>query len=184
MMDVITDNPLAQSTFPVNESFEMPTFTTDNPLIVNSGMKKHEESLRVRRDKIMQTIESIVSDSSRKINQTRILDSMQLAERVFNTYSRPSKVLVIFSDMIEESDRYNFQRQKVTEVTIASILKEEKQKGRLPDLKGVKVYVVGAGASNYKQPPASSMEKYRTSGCVTLRRSVQIYRRTATALPC
>jgi hypothetical protein len=156
VVDVITDNPLAQSTFPVNESFDSPKFDTDNPLIVNAGVKKHEEELKLKRGEIGRKVESILSDSSQKINQTKILESMQLADRVFHTYKRPKNVLVVFSDMIEESGRYNFQTQRVSDATIQHILNDEKQNKRLPDLTGVRVYVVGAGSSNYQRSTASS----------------------------
>lgn len=142
--DAITDNPLSQSSFPVNESF--PNFEpgTDNELLVKKKREEFDNQLKQRRERISNTVSALLSDHSRKINRTKILDAMQLAERVFRTYNQPRKVLVIFSDMIEESDNYNFQRQRLSQAESQRIIEAEKKAGRLPDLSGARVYVIGS----------------------------------------
>lgn len=153
--DAITDNPLGQSSFPINQTFPLFNPGTDNPLIVRKKQEEYDKQLQELRGQLSATAQRLLADSARRINQTRILDATRLAERVFKTYLRQKKVLVVFSDMIEESDRANFQRQTPTEASTAKLLGEEQRAGRLPDLAGVRVYVIGAGASSQRLAPAS-----------------------------
>jgi hypothetical protein len=148
--DTITDNPLAQSTFPINDLFEAFHPGTDNPLIARKKEEEHNQKLKDQRDQILARVRSLLNDRSRKITKTKILDAMLLAERVFRTYNCPKKVLVIFSDMVEESDQYNFKRQPPTEAMTEKIIDQEKQAKRMPDLAGVRVYVIGASAGSYQ----------------------------------
>lgn len=147
--DAITDNPLGQSSFPVNDEFEPFQPGTDNPLMVRKKLGEHEEKMKGRRDSVWTKAQELFSSAPSK--QTKIIDATLLAERVFKTYQRPKKVLVIFSDMIEESDSYNFQKDPPNDKVTKRIIDEETKARRLPDLKGVKVYVIGASASTYKQ---------------------------------
>jgi hypothetical protein len=153
--DAITDNPLAQSSFPVNDEFKPFQPSSDNELIVKKERENHQKEIQVVRERVLANAQGLFS--SAPSNQTKILDAMRLAERVISAYQRPKRVLVIFSDMIEESERYNFKRERLTDEVIARIINEEKQAKRLPDLAGVRVYVIGAGASG-NQP--SSSEQY------------------------
>src|SRR5437867_9123645 len=88
---------------------------------------------------------------------TDVIDAMQLAERVFSTYEGNQKLLVVFSDMIEESRRYNFTTEKLTAARIGQIIANEQDAGRLPDLQGVEVCVVGAGATTSGGLPADKL---------------------------
>ncbi len=155
--DAITDNPLAQSTFPINDEFEAFNPGTDNPMLVKKKEEEFNQKLRDRRDQIFVKAQSLLNDESRKITKTKILDSILLADRVFHTYNNQKKVLVIFSDMVEESDKYNFQQHHPTEAMSEQIINQEKQTKRLPDLAGVKVYVIGASAGGYQ---SSSSEQF------------------------
>ena len=56
-----------------------------------------------------------------------------------------SKRLVMFSDMIEQTDRYDFSK-RLTPERMTEIIEAERSGGRLPHLKGVKVWVAGATA--------------------------------------
>ena len=157
--DAITDNPLAQSTFPINDQFESFNPGTDNPLIVRKKEEEHNQKLKYHREQIIARAESLLNDHSRKIARTKILDAMSLADRVFHTYNCPKKVLVIFSDMVEESDRYNFQRQPPSEAMAEQIVDQEKQSKRLPDMTGVRVYVIGASAGSYQSSSSDQFDR-------------------------
>lgn len=148
--DAITDNPLSQSSFPVNEEFPEFNPGTDNEILVKNKREEFDAELRQRLGRIAKTASDLLNDQTRKINRTKILDSMQLAERVFHTYTRAKKVLVIFSDMIEASDRYNFLKQPLNESERRRIIAAEKNQRLLPDLAGVCVYVVGAAVSDQR----------------------------------
>jgi lysophospholipase L1-like esterase len=53
--------------------------------------------------------------------------------------------------MIEDSSEYNFEKERLSDKRIAEIIAAERVKKRLPDLKGVKVYVTGAKAPTREQ---------------------------------
>jgi lysophospholipase L1-like esterase len=70
-------------------------------------------------------------------------------------------VLVIFSDRVEESEHYNFTRENLTEARIKKIISQNRSRGLLPDLAGVKVYVVGASAGAYEKMRSGRMAAIR-----------------------
>lgn len=155
--DAITENPLAQSFFPVNETF--PTFVpaTDNDLLLKKQREEFEKKLSEARSGALGKATSFLSATGRSIKQTHILEAMQLAEQVFGTFQRPKKVLVVFSDMIEESGKYNFAKQKLDESAVKSIIEAERKEKRLPNLTGVKCYIVGASTSSDTKGNSSFM---------------------------
>lgn len=136
--DIIDDNPLAHSTFPINESFDRYEPMKENKL-------DYERRIKQQRDAVIKQADAIMR--KRAAPATDIIDAMQLAERVYSTYEGDQKLLVVFSDMVEESRRYNFTTDKLTAARINQIIATERDAGRLPDLQGVEVCVVGAGAA-------------------------------------
>ncbi len=142
--DFITENPIAQSSFPVNTEFKSFDSFSDNKLIF-------EKKLENKKEDIKNTISKIVFNLDRIIYTTKILESLQLAERVFKIYKKDHKVLVLFSDMIEESAIYNFNKANLSKSQRDKIINQIKSLGTLSDLSGVKVYVVGAGAGTYNR---------------------------------
>lgn len=153
--DAITDDPLGQSSFPINQTFPLFDPGTDNPLLVRKKQEEFDKKLQELRQQLATTAQRLLADTARRSKQTRILDATRLAERVFKTYLRQKKVLVVFSDMVEDSDRANFARQAPSETGTAKLLDEEQRAGRLPDLAGARVYVIGAAASGQPLAPAS-----------------------------
>ena len=131
--DKITDNPLAQSQFPIR--FE--SSWQENPLIFKRKLRKFQTEALKRAHHIL-----MEEKSSR---WTDIFGSMYIAERVFKTYRSNKKILVIMSDMIQDSSNYRFNRIRFTSRKIEEIITSEKKRG-LPDLQGVRVYVIGARA--------------------------------------
>jgi hypothetical protein len=151
--DAITDNPLARSTFPINEALIAPyNPLVDNPLTHQGKLKKQKEEI------VAKAIE-IVLHQKEKFTRTKILDSLLLAERVFRTYPREREALVLFSDMIEESEHYNFTQEPLTPQRIAAIISTEKGHQRLPDLKGVEVYVAGAASGTYRRMTSDRLQQ-------------------------
>jgi hypothetical protein len=158
--DLITDDPLSQSSFPINETLAAFDPGTDNELLVRKKRGAFDKQLKEQRERLAAQVQTLLNDQNRKINKTRILDAMRLAERVFKTYQRPKKVLVIFSDMIEDSDRRNFQTQPPGEADITQLLDREKKAGTWPDLTGVKVYVIGAAGSQGSSAAYTAIENF------------------------
>jgi hypothetical protein len=117
--------------------------------------KKELESRRLEDEKIREEDSDVVRQEAAKIDQefaagikapkTNILSSLNVAQQLFDGDVR-EKVLVILSDMIEDSDRYNFERLRLTKQEEQKILAEQRERGELPDLRGVLVCVAGANA--------------------------------------
>ena len=126
--DIIDDNPLAHSTFPINESFDRYEPLKENKL-------DYERRVHQKRDAVIKQADTIVRKPAGRPGSS-VIDSMQLAE-----------LLVIFSDMIEQSRRYDFTGENLTAARIGQIIAKEQSAGRLPELQDVEVCVVGAGAA-------------------------------------
>ena len=147
----ITESSIEEPEIPIKEVF--PEFIpkdkfgnpTDNPLIVKRERKKADEKLRRKKEKCIEDAERLFF-SRERILKTDILSSLLVAEKIFKNFPEKKPILVILSDMIEDSSDYNFKKEKLTKERIREIIENEKSKGRLPDLRGVKVYVIGAQA--------------------------------------
>jgi len=145
--EAITDNPLAEGTLPIDDV--LPRF---NPLTINRD--DFEASLREAIQHIESKVRLLLNRQPTK--HTDIFTSLLLAEKVLNGErfgKAPNKVLILFSDMRQDSPAYNFDRITLTERRAQQILDELKAKGQLPNLSGVKVWVAGAGVS--QDAPAS-----------------------------
>lgn len=138
--DIIDDNPLAHSAYPINESFDRYDPLKENKL-------DYERRIRQKRDAVIKEVEAIVRRPQSGRRGSNVLDGLQLAERVFLTFQGEQKLLVIFSDMIEQSRSYDFSADNLTAGRISQIIARERSAQRLPDLRGVEVCVVGAGAA-------------------------------------
>lgn len=138
----ITADSLATGRFEINS--EIPKF---NPFLDNrlNFRKKLERAQAAAREQARSLLQSPSTAS------TDLLGGMQLAGKALEgdaARAAKSRVLILFSDMIEESDRYNFQRDDLTERRIAAIIAQEKNAGHLPSLNGVTVWVAGAGGQS------------------------------------
>ncbi|MBE0427248.1 MAG: hypothetical protein IBX72_11475 [Nitrospirae bacterium] len=138
--DIISDNSISGSTFPIIKEFRKFSVWKDNYLMYKKNFRLEKEEQVIKAEEILFT-------SKRKIMFTDILSSLRIAERVFKRFKREENILVIFSDMKEESAEYNFARERLTDKRIEEIIGKERSRG-LPDLKGVKVYVAGARADD------------------------------------
>ena len=143
IVDRITENPLTQSTFPVDTEFtKYGIFDQRGSPIYNSVNQKE---LNDEKKSVQATVDKVLS-AAVNAQATPIMDAVHLAERGFNTYPDGESVLAIFSDMVEVSDSYDFDTQALAPYNIESIIEKKKAVGELPELNGVKVYVIGAGA--------------------------------------
>ncbi len=73
-----------------------------------------------------------------------MLTSLDVASDILEARPSASDVLVIESDIIEDSERYGFDKMNLTRSRRQDILRAETEQGRLPNLQGVRVCVVGA----------------------------------------
>jgi hypothetical protein len=146
LVDKITDNPMAQSEFPIQEEFPAVPGQSENPLWHKARVRKNAESLEKKKAEIKGRVKTLVSVGATKL--TDIFGALSIAERVFRSFGREKRILVLISDMLQESQACNFKKEKYAGGSAAGIIDREKQTGRLPGLKGVKVYVSGAYADD------------------------------------
>jgi hypothetical protein len=79
---------------------------------------------------------------------TEILDSLNIADIIFHDEKERQKVLVILSDMIQDSKEYKFDKDKITDEYIDNVIRSRQKNKLVPDLANVKVYVAGASAAD------------------------------------
>lgn len=142
MGDVITENTLATLSYPINESFPAYNRFVDNPLTHKRKMQKAIETAKEKAKKLILEYPPAP--------MTDLLNAFQAADKVFNgekCKAARHKILVVFSDMIEQSKHYDFVRERLTEKRIQEIIDTLKKKNQLPNLQGVKVWVAGATAA-------------------------------------
>ncbi|MBU2471844.1 MAG: hypothetical protein KKF20_05495 [Bacteroidetes bacterium] len=148
---LITEKSLSELELAIECEFPVIKTKTNTELFEKKFKEQSDSILNIKIDSLLIVADSVLFKPKRKILRTEILSSLQVAERVFKSFKQPRKVLVIFSDMIEESSIANFARRDVSGSLADEIIKKQKENGTLPDLKGVKVYVVGAAHSDTKK---------------------------------
>ncbi|UCH22995.1 MAG: hypothetical protein JSU83_07240 [Deltaproteobacteria bacterium] len=88
---------------------------------------------------------------------TEILNSLNIADTIFHNEKR-QKILVILSDMVQDSKEYKFDRVKLTNNYINGIIKHRQKQNLVPNLADVKIYVAGASAADSRK--FRSIEKF------------------------
>ncbi len=145
----ITESSIVEPEIPVKEPF--PEFValdktgrpTDNNFLIKQAKQEVDNKLANKKDEILKIVKDFLfAGNARK---TDIMSSLHVAERIFKNYAHDKAILVIFSDMIEDSDVYNFENENLTQKRIEEIIKKEGIRHGMPELSGVKVYVVSAG---------------------------------------
>jgi hypothetical protein len=117
-----------------------------------------ERNLTETKEKIRSEVGQLLS-RKRGTQRTEILNSLNIAETIFHNEKR-RKILVLLSDMIQDSKEYNFARVKVTDNYIDQAITYRKTHNLIPNLIDVKVYV--AGASGADPNKFRSVEKFWT----------------------
>lgn len=147
---LITERSIRELEIPIKEDF--PAFKSE---FVNLLEDEEQVNANAAREKKIEALakqaEALLQDKTRKIIKTDIMSSLQVAERVFGSYKQPRKALIIMSDMLEDSADNNFEKEVLTEKRSSAIMAKEKGRNRIPDLKDVKVYIVGAQAPTLDQ---------------------------------
>lgn len=115
-----------------------------------------ERNLTETKEKIRREVGRLLS-RKRGTQRTEILNSLNIAETIFHNEKR-RKILVILSDMIQDSKEYNFDRVKVTDKYIDKVIRYRQKNNLIPSLTDVKVYV--AGASGTDSNKFRSVEKF------------------------
>lgn len=137
----ITAHSLATGRFEIEKDVPKYSPLVDSKLTFPKKLRNAQMTLKQEAAKLLGSPATLSTD---------IIGAMQLAERAFQSDAAASskvRFLILFSDMVEESARYNFRRENLTAVRIAAMLETERKAGRLPMLKGVQVWVSGAGGA-------------------------------------
>ncbi len=106
-----------------------------------------ERKLTNTKEKIRRETNKLLS-RERGTALTEILDSLNIADIIFHDEKERQKILVILSDMIEDSKEYNFDKDKITDEYISNVINHRQKNNLMPNLTGVKVYVAGASADD------------------------------------
>jgi hypothetical protein len=115
-----------------------------------------EQNLTKTKEKIRREVDRLLS-RKRGTQRTEILNSLNIADTIFHNEKR-QKILVILSDMIQDSKEYNFTRVKITGKYINKVIRYRRKHKLIPNLTDVKVYV--AGASGADPNKFRSIEKF------------------------
>ncbi|MCL4354536.1 hypothetical protein M1349_03655, partial [Patescibacteria group bacterium] len=145
---LITEKSVSELNLSVEYEFPVINSKTDTEIFKRKAKEQSDSILNVKRDSILTVADSILFKPKRKILFTEIMGSLQVAERVFKSFPQPRKILVVFSDMIEDSKHYNFERENLSSQRINQIINREKKDNLLPNISGVKIYVAGATAKD------------------------------------
>jgi len=112
----------------------------DNRLQFERKLSSTKERIRKETNKLL--------SRERGTMLTEILDSLNIADIIFHDEKERQKILVILSDMIEDSKEYNFDKDKITDDYISNVIGYRQKNNLMPNLTGVKVYVAGASAAD------------------------------------
>jgi len=106
-----------------------------------------ERNLTNTKEKIRREVNKLLSQKQGTM-LTEILDSLTVADTIFHDEKERQKILVMLSDMIEESKECNFEKNKITDEYINKVIGSRQKNNLMPNLTGVKVYVAGASAAD------------------------------------
>ena len=151
LVGYITDKSINQLELPVAFKYKPFQPTTDNEIGI-ANEKAQYLSVTVRqKDSINHIVDSILTKVNRNVQYTDIFSSLNLAEKLFGQYPNSQKVLIIFSDMEEDSPSIHFTSANLNGTKITQIIENQRKENLLPDLSNVKVFVVGANSSDYQK---------------------------------
>jgi hypothetical protein len=147
--DKISENPLAQNEFPINTEFAVFKASTSNPLYAGGEKKNYRKAFQEKKEQIYIQAKEFLNSAS--ADWTDILGALEIADRVFKSNKTGKPILVIMSDMIQDSTNYKFDHETFSPDRITAILRNEKANNGFPNLTGVTVYVTGATGGNTRQ---------------------------------
>ena len=106
-----------------------------------------ENNLTKTKNKIRKEVNRLLS-CKEGTSRTEILNSLNIADTIFHNEQKRHKILVVLSDMIQDSLEYNFAKDEMSIHYIDKIIRFRQNNNLIPKLTGVKVYVAGASAAD------------------------------------
>jgi hypothetical protein len=132
---LINEKGLANGTPPIDFKIRPYDFRVDKSRDYDNAVKAKLEKQRQLLDAALK--KSVPSRS------TEILGFMHAASQIFRAYpSNAVKELVVFTDGVEESEAVNLMTLQLTDPEIGRVIEDERRGGRLPNLKGVRIWFV------------------------------------------
>jgi hypothetical protein len=108
---------------------------------------QYEKKMTDTKEKIRREVNKLLSHKGGS-PLTEILDSLNIADTIFHDEKERQKILVILSDMIQDSKEYKFDKDKITDEYIHNVIRYRQKNNLMPNLANVKVYVAGASAAD------------------------------------
>ena len=134
---------------PIREELAAPNPPNDNPAVVKRIREQAADKLKARLPDIEKRFRAWLEQPDRKILNTDLFGAFSYAQQLFASYpEQPAKVLVVLSDMVQDSPAHNFARQRLTPRRSKAPLTTLRNAGQLPRLDGAQVHVAGASAGN------------------------------------
>ena len=140
----LTDfRPLLEATLPAKPKF---SGWIDNVMKYNRDTKDVENRVAQVKDRLATDVARVFA-KGQSSPYTDVISSMIVAQKLFHNEPR-QKVLVLMSDMIEDSPMYRFDKIAWSPATIDKMLAELESRSLIAKLPGVCVYVSGASAKS------------------------------------
>jgi hypothetical protein len=134
---------------PIREELPAPKPPNDNPAVVKRLREQAARKLKARLPDIEKRFRAWLEQPDRKILNTDLFGAFSIAQRLFASYpERPAKVLVVLSDMVQDSPAHNFTHERLSSGRTKTLLAALRDAGQLPQLDRAQVHVVGASAGN------------------------------------
>jgi hypothetical protein len=133
--------PLVQVILPAKPEFSV---WRDNVLTYNRRVKEVEARVLDLKAKLKTEVADVLGRRYAS-PYTDIFSSLLIAQKLFHDETR-RKVLVLMSDMIEDTPEYNFEKIAWSPSAVEKLVAELEAKALVPKLPGVCVYVSGASA--------------------------------------
>ena len=133
--------PLVQAILPAKPEFSV---WRDNVLTYNRRVKEVEARVLDLKAKVKTEVADVLGRRYAS-PYTDIFSSLLIAQKLFHEETR-RKVLVLMSDMIEDTPEYNFEKITWSPSAVEKLVAELEAKALIPKLPGVCVYVSGASA--------------------------------------
>ena len=143
--DIVDANPLVHGGLPINETFE-PCTITDNSLDCRQAQREQER-------RVLDASDAILRNASRG---TDVFGALTLASQFFQAYPEAGeRTVVLLSDMVQFANGIRLGSvESWSQAELTSLLEE----APTVDLTGVRVYVVGAGATTTTELAPAQIE--------------------------
>jgi len=135
--------PLVQAILPAKPEFSV---WRDNVLTYNRRVREVEARVLDLKAKVKTEVADVLGRRYAS-PYTDIFSSLLIAQKLFHEETR-RKVLVLMSDMIEDTPEYNFEKITWSPSAVEKLVAELEAKALIPKLPGVCVYVSGASAKS------------------------------------